>query len=69
MGRELKVVFIDSNGETRSLRGTVSTGVYPGFISIKRRNGELHVPSARVLAIENWDAYGAEDEARGGRAP
>jgi hypothetical protein len=50
---ESKLIFVDSKGETRSLRGTVT--VQPdGFVRVDRRDGSLLVPVARVLAIEAW---------------
>lgn len=50
---ERKLVFVDSKGETRSLRGLVTVQA-DGFVRVDRRDGHLLIPVSRVLSIEGW---------------
>lgn len=54
---ESKLIFVDSKGETRSLRGVVT--VEGNFVKVERRDGSMMVPVSRVLAIEAWTGEGA----------
>ncbi len=49
---ESKVVYTDSEGRTRAMRGVVT--VADGMVTIERSNGHLIVPVHRVLLIERW---------------
>jgi hypothetical protein len=51
-GLEHKLVFLDSQGATRSLRGIIS--IEDAFVRVTRRDGFLLVPLARVLCVEGW---------------
>jgi hypothetical protein len=50
---ESKLVYTDSDGKTRAIRGRVS--VSDGLVTVERSNGHLIVPLHRVLLIEKWN--------------
>ena len=54
---ESKVVYVDSEGHTRAIRGVVA--IRDGLVVVQRSNGSLTVPMHRLLLIERWDDPGA----------
>jgi len=50
---EGKLVYFDSEGRVRALRGVIS--VSDGLVIVRRSNGEFLVPLSRVIHVERWD--------------
>jgi hypothetical protein len=53
---ESKLIFIDSEGKVRSLRGLVA--FEDGWVVVTRSDGTMRVPTHRVLQIEQWTGSG-----------